>query len=65
MLPIYNNPVENAICFIAIDKKDRLFTGSERSGRRAVAIRSLFATAELNGIDPPRWLTTLLEGLPT
>jgi transposase len=44
-LPIDNNPVENAIRPIAVGKKNWLFTGSERAGRRAAAIQSLFATA--------------------
>lgn len=63
-LPIDNNPVENAIRPIAIGKKNWLFAGSERAGRRA-AIQSLFATAKLNGIDPARWLADTLEQLPT
>jgi hypothetical protein len=64
-LPIDNNPVENAIRPIAIGKKNWLFTGSERAGRRAAAIQSLFATSKLNGLDPLRWLTDVLERLPT
>jgi len=64
-LPIDNNPIENAIRPIAIGKKNWLFTGSERAGRRAAAIQSLFATAKLNGLDPLRWLTSVLERLPT
>ncbi|MNY23481.1 Transposase IS66 family protein [compost metagenome] len=64
-LPIDNNPVENAIRPIAIGKKNWLFTGSERAGRRAAAIQSLFATAKLNGLDPLRWLASVLERLPT
>src|SRR5471032_2793097 len=64
-LPIDNNPVENAIRPIAIGKKNWLFTGSERAGRRAAAIQSLFATAKLNGLDPLRWLAGVLERLPT
>ena len=63
--PIDNNPVENAIRPIAIGKKNWLFAGSERAGRRAAAIQSLFATAKLNGLDPMRWLTDTLEKLPT
>lgn len=63
-LPIDNNPVENAIRPIAIGKKNWLFAGSERAGRRAAAIQSLFATAKLNGIDPARWLAQTLEQLP-
>ena len=65
ILPIDNNPVENAIRPIAIGKKNWLFAGSERAGRRAAAIQSLFATAKLNGLDPARWLAETLEKLPT
>lgn len=63
--PIDNNPVENSIRPIAIGKKNWLFAGSERAGRRAAAIQSLVATAKLNGLDPMRWLTETLEKLPT
>ncbi len=64
-LPIDNNPVGNAIRPIAISKKNWLFAGSERAGRRAAAIQSLLATAKLNGLEPQRWLTETLEKLPT
>jgi transposase len=64
-LPIDNNPVENAIRPIAIGKKNWLFAGSERAGRRAAAIQSLLATAKLNGLEPLRWLSQTLEKLPT
>jgi transposase len=64
-LPIDNNPVENAIRPIAIGKKNWLFAGSERAGRRAAAIQSLFATAKLNGLDPACWLADTLDKLPT
>ena len=63
-LPIDNNLVENAIRPIAIGKKNWLFTGSERAGKRAAAIQSLFATAKLNGIEPAAWLKDTLEKLP-
>lgn len=63
-LPIDNNPVENAIRPIALGKKNWLFAGSERAGKRAAAIQSLFATAKLNGIEPAGWLKDTLEKLP-
>lgn len=63
-LPIDNNPVENAIRPIALGKKNWLFAGSERAGRRASVIQSLFATAKLNGIEPAAWLKDTLEKLP-
>ena len=64
-LPIDNNPVENAIRPIAIGKKNWLFAGSERAGKRAAAIQSLLATAKLNGFEPAAWLKDTLEKLPT
>lgn len=63
-LPIDNNPVENAIRPIAVGKKNWLFAGSERAGKRAAAIQSLFATAKLNGIEPATWLKDTLDKLP-
>jgi hypothetical protein len=39
--PIDNNLVENTIRPIALGKKNWLFAGSERAGRRAAAIQSL------------------------
>jgi hypothetical protein len=64
-LPIDNNPAENAIRPIALGRKNWLFVGSERAGRRAAAIQSLLATAKLNGLDPAAWLKEILEKLPT
>ena len=64
VLPIDNNPLENAIRPIAIGKKNWLFAGSERAGRRAAAIQSLLGTAKLNGLDPHAWLKDTLEKLP-
>ena len=64
-LPIDNNPIENAIRPICLGKKNWLFTGSERAGKRAAAIQSLLATAALNGLDPATWLRSTLEKLPT
>ena len=62
--PIDNNPVENAIRPIALGRRNWLFTGSERAGRRAAAIQSLLATAQLNGLEPDAWLKETLEKLP-
>lgn len=65
LLPIDNNPVENTIRPIAIGKKNWLYAGSERAGRRAAAIQSLLGTARLNRIEPLAWLKDTLEKLPT
>jgi transposase len=45
-------------------KKNWLFTGTERAGKRATAIQSLLATAKLNGLEPSAWLKNALEKLP-
>lgn len=63
-LPIDNNPVENAIRPICLGRRNWLFTGSERAGRRAAAIQSLLATAKLNDLEPYAWLRATLEKLP-
>jgi transposase len=47
------------------NRKNWLFTGSERAGKRAAGIQSLLATAALNGLDPAAWLRSALEKLPT
>lgn len=64
-LPIDNNPVENTIRPIALGKKNWLFAGSERAGKRAAAIQTLLGTAKLNGLDPAAWLRDTLGKLPT
>ena len=64
-LPIDNNLIENSIRPIAIGKKNWLFAGSERAGKRAAAIQTLLATAKANGIEPFVWLKDTLEKLPT
>jgi transposase len=64
ILPIDNNTIENAIRPIALGKKNWLFAGSERAGKRAAAIQSLLATAKRNGIEPQAWLKDVIEKLP-
>ena len=64
-LPIDNNPIENCIRPIALGKKNWLFVGSERAGRRAAAIQTLLGTAKLNGLNAEAWLKDTLEKLPT
>ncbi len=64
-VPIDNSPVENAIRPVTLGRRNWLFTGSERAGRRAAAIQGLLATAALNGIEPYAWLKDTLEKLPT
>jgi hypothetical protein len=54
--PSDNHPAENVIRPIALGKKNWLFTGAERAGRRAAVIQTLLGTANLNGRDLAVWL---------
>jgi transposase len=63
-LPIDNTAVERTIRPIAIGRKNWMFVGSERAGKRAAIIQSLIGTAKANGIDPYAWLKNTLECIP-
>ncbi len=58
-------PVENSIRSIAIDKKNWFFTSSEPAGQRAAANQSLWGTAKLNGLDPATWRKEALDKQPS
>ncbi len=64
-IPIDNNRVENLIRPWALGRKNWLFAGSLRSGRRAAAIMSLIQSARLNGHEPYAYLKDVLARLPT
>jgi len=59
-----NNRVENLIRPWALGRKNWLFAGSLRSGRRAAATMSLIQSAKLNGHEPA-YLKDVLARLPT
>jgi len=63
--PIDNNWAENQIRPWALGRKNWLFAGSLRSGKRAAAIMSLIQSARLNGHDPYAYLKDVLTRLPT
>jgi hypothetical protein len=63
-LPIDNTAVERTIRPIAIGRKNWMFVGSARAGKRAAIIQSLIGTAKANGIDPYAWLKNTLECIP-
>jgi hypothetical protein len=50
---------------IALGRKNWLFAGSLRSGKRAAAVMSLVHSARLNGHDPHVYLKDVMERLPT
>lgn len=64
-VPIDNNWCENQIRPWALGRKNWLFAGSLRSGKRAAAIMSLIQSARLNGHDPYAYLKDVLTRLPT
>ena len=64
-VPIDNNWIENRIRPIALGRKNWLFAGSLRAGKRAAAIMSLIQSAKLNGHEPLAYLKDVLTRLPT
>ncbi len=64
-VPIDNNWCENQIRPWALGRKNWLFAGSLRSGKRAAALMSLIQSAKLNGHDPYEYLKDVLARLPT
>ena len=64
-VPIDNNWAESQIRPWALGRKNSLFAGSLRSGKRAAAIMSLIQSARLNGHDPYAYLKDVLTRLPT
>ena len=64
-VPIDNNWAENQSRPWALGRKNWLFAGSLRSGKRAAAIMSLIQSARLNGHDPYAYLKDVLTRLPT
>lgn len=64
-VPVDNNWIENRIRPIALGRKNWLFAGSLRAGKRAAAIMSLVQSAKLNGHDPFEYLKDVMTRLPT
>lgn len=62
-LEIDNNLVENSIRPVAIGRKNYLFAGSHNGARWAAIIYTILANAELNGLEPKRYLKELLQKL--
>lgn len=62
---IDNNWAENQIRPWALGRKNWLFAGSLRSGKRAAVIMSLIQSARHNGHDPYAYLKDVLLRLPT
>lgn len=59
------NRVENKIRPFVIGRKNWLFSGSPRGANTTAGVYSLIETAKANGIDPYRYMRTLIGRLPT
>ena len=64
-LPIDNNLIERQIRPIAVGRRNWMFAGSLRAGKRAAAVMSLIQSARLNGHDPLAYMKDVLTRLPT
>jgi transposase len=63
-LNIDNNAAERALKRVAIGRKNWLFAGNDYAGGTAARLYSLIASAERHGLDPQRYLTSVLAKLP-
>jgi transposase len=63
-LNIDNNAAERALKRVAIGRKNWLFAGNDYAGGTAARLYSLIASAERHGLDPQRYLTSVLAQLP-
>jgi transposase len=59
-LVIDNNAAERALKRVAIGRKNWLFAGNDRAGQTAATLYTLIASAERHGVDPQRYLTSVL-----
>ena len=59
-LAIDNNAAERALKRVALGRKNWLFAGNDRAGQTAATLYSLIASAERHGVDPQRYLTSVL-----
>lgn len=64
-VPIDNNWVENQNLPVALGKKNWMFAGSLRAGKRAAAVMTLLHSARLNSLDVHAYMKDVLERLPT
>ncbi len=55
-----NNAAERALRGIALGRKARLFTGSDRGGQRTAFMYTLIVTAQLNDVDPQGRLANVI-----
>jgi transposase len=59
-LNIDNNAAERALKRVAIGRKNWLFAGHDQAGQSHARLWTLIASAERHGVDPQRYLTSVL-----
>jgi transposase len=65
LIPLDNNPAENAIRPFVIGRKNWLFSHTPSGAQASAAIYSLIETAKANGLSPYQYLQFVFETLPT
>lgn len=64
LIPLDNNPAENAIRPFVVGRKNWLFSQTPRGAHASAAIYSLVETAKSNGLSPYEYLQFVFETLP-
>lgn len=59
-IPIHNNASEAALRIVALMRKNSLFFGNDKAGRRFMVLYSLIATCERHDINPEVYLADVL-----
>ncbi|WP_129142184.1 IS66 family transposase [Modicisalibacter coralii] len=65
VIPLDNNPAENAIRPFVVGRKNWLFSHTPSGAQASAAIYSLIETAKVNGLSPYEYLQFVFETLPT
>ena len=63
-LAIDNNAAERALKRVALGRKNWLFAGNDQAAANHAKLWTLISSAERHGIDPHRYLTSVLAKLP-
>lgn len=64
LLAIDNNAAERALKRVAIGRKNWLFAGHDAAAQNHARLWTLIASAQRHGVDPQRYLTSVLAQLP-
>ena len=62
-LNIDNNLIERQIRALAVGRKNYMFAGAHSGAEYAAMFYSFFATCQLNGIEPLKWLTYVYQNI--